>query len=116
MRLPIVAVTRAVPDEFLAKLNALPWQVRLHDSVEPLGVGLADFLNNANAAILAPYDCIDSTLLENCRSLKVAANASAGHDNLDLSACTAHGVMCTNAPDGAMASGVRRPTRDSCLR
>jgi gluconate 2-dehydrogenase len=104
MKRPIVAVTRAVPREFLAKLSAMPWQLRLHDSVEPLGSGLADFLKDADAAILAPYDRIDSRLLERCALLRVVANTSAGHDNLDLLACAARRVMCTNAPDGVTTS------------
>ena len=101
---PIVAVTRRLSGELLASLEAMPWQLRLHDGLVPLGPELAVFLQGASAAILAPYDRVDEALLRQCPSLKVAATLSAGHDNLDVAACARHGVACTNAPDGVTAS------------
>lgn len=104
MTRPILAITRAVPPAFLEQLSQSGFDVRLHDSVEPLRDGLAAFLEGAEAAILAPYDRIDAALLARCKSLRIVANASAGFDNLDLGACTAQGVLCTNAPDGVTSS------------
>jgi gluconate 2-dehydrogenase len=96
---PVVVLTRRMPREFIEGLQPR-FDLRIHDSVEPLGSGLAAFLSGAQAVILAPYDRIDASLLSNCPDLMVVANASAGFDNLDLVACTARGVVCTNAPDG----------------
>lgn len=104
MARPILAITRAVPHAFLEQLSGFEFELRLHHSVEPLRDGLADFLDGAQATILAPYDRIDAALLARCKSLRIVANASAGFDNLDLPACTAQGVLCTNAPDGVTGS------------
>lgn len=103
-RRPVIAVTRHVPGEFLERLAVTGWELRLHDSVEPLRDRLAEFLRGASAAILAPYDRIDAVALQSCAGLRIVANASAGHDNLDLAECSARGIMCTNAPDGVTRS------------
>jgi gluconate 2-dehydrogenase len=96
---PVLAITRRVPGTFVEGLSR-NFELRIHDSVTPLREGLAPFLAGAHAAILAPYDRIDSSLLADCPPLRVVSNASAGFDNLDLADCTARGVLCTNAPDG----------------
>ena len=96
---PVLAITRRVPSVFIEGLSG-QFELRVHDSFEPLRERLAAFLAGAHAAILAPYDRIDAGLLADCPTLKVVSNASAGFDNLDLAACTARGVLCTNAPDG----------------
>jgi gluconate 2-dehydrogenase len=96
---PVLAITRRVPPAF-AETLAGEFELRIYDSVEPLRERLAGFLAGAQAAVLVPYDNIDASLLADCPSLKVVSNASAGFDNLDLAACTARGVLCTNAPDG----------------
>lgn len=104
MTRPVLAVTRRLPAQLLHSVATGEYELRLHDSVEPLRERLPEFLDGAAAAILAPYDRVDADLLARCPSLRIAANASAGHDNLDLGACTARGVMCTNAPDGVTRS------------
>lgn len=42
---------------------------------------------------------IDETVLAGCPTLRICANMSVGHNNFDLAAMTAHGVLGTNAPD-----------------
>jgi len=42
---------------------------------------------------------IDAPLLAACPELKVCANMAVGHDNFDLDAMTAAGVLATNTPD-----------------
>jgi glyoxylate reductase len=44
-------------------------------------------------------DRVDAELLERAGELRVVANYAVGHDNLDLDACTARGVLATNTPD-----------------
>src|SRR4029453_2357531 len=45
-------------------------------------------------------DRVDGELLERAGpGLRVVANFAVGHDNLDLEACTARGVLATNTPD-----------------
>ncbi len=124
---PILAVTRRVPLGFFEGLGS-HFETRIHDSFEPLRHGLAAFLAGAQAALLAPYDKIDASLLAACPGLKVVSNTSAGFDNLDLAACSASGVLCTNAPDGVtnatadfamgllVASARRIPEGDAAVR
>jgi glyoxylate reductase len=45
-------------------------------------------------------DRVDAELLDRAGpGLRVVANFAVGHDNLDLEACTARGVLATNTPD-----------------
>jgi gluconate 2-dehydrogenase len=41
---------------------------------------------------------IDETLLSHCHRLKAVCNIAVGYNNIDLVACSAHGVMATNTP------------------
>ena len=49
--------------------------------------------------MLTAGDRIDEALLAQCPRLKVVANIAVGINNLDLAACTRHGVLATNTPD-----------------
>ena len=42
---------------------------------------------------------IDAEVLDANPQLKVVANMAVGYNNLDMPACTARGVLCTNTPD-----------------
>ncbi len=42
---------------------------------------------------------IDTALLEACPQLEAVCSMAVGYDNIDLPACTAHGVLVSNAPD-----------------
>ncbi len=42
---------------------------------------------------------VDASLLVQLTELKAVANMAVGYDNLDLAACTEHGVIATNTPD-----------------
>jgi gluconate 2-dehydrogenase len=42
---------------------------------------------------------IDAALLAQLPQLKAVANMAVGYDNIDLRACSAHGVLATNTPD-----------------
>ncbi len=60
---------------------------------------LAAALRDADGALLTAGDRIDEALLAQCPRLKVVANIAVGYNNLDLAACTRHGVLATNTPD-----------------
>lgn len=60
---------------------------------------LAAALREADGALLTPGERIDEQLLAACPRLKVVSNIAVGYNNLDLSACTRHGVLATNTPD-----------------
>jgi gluconate 2-dehydrogenase len=42
---------------------------------------------------------IDAALLAACPQLKAVCNVGVGYNNVDVAACTAHGVVLTNTPD-----------------
>jgi gluconate 2-dehydrogenase len=42
---------------------------------------------------------IDASLLDACPQLKAVCNVGVGHNNVDVAACTARGVLVTNTPD-----------------
>src|SRR5512138_254812 len=63
-------------------------------SYEELVLALAD----KEGALTTIVDRIDSALLDRCPNLKVVCNIAVGYNNIDLEACTRHGVMATNTP------------------
>ena len=43
-------------------------------------------------------DRIDAELLDKCPAIKAVCNTAVGYNNIDVDACTRHGVMVTNTP------------------
>ena len=43
-------------------------------------------------------DRVDAELLDKCPSITAVCNTAVGYNNIDLDACTRHGVMVTNTP------------------
>lgn len=43
-------------------------------------------------------DRIDAELLDKCPTIKAVCNTAVGYNNIDVDACTRHGVMVTNTP------------------
>jgi glyoxylate/hydroxypyruvate/2-ketogluconate reductase len=43
-------------------------------------------------------DRIDAELLDKCPGIKAVCNTAVGYNNIDVDACTRHGVMVTNTP------------------
>jgi gluconate 2-dehydrogenase len=43
-------------------------------------------------------DRIDAELLDKCPAIKAVCNTAVGYNNIDIDACTRHGVMVTNTP------------------
>lgn len=60
---------------------------------------LAALLADAEGALITAGEKVDDTLLAACPRLKIASNVAVGYNNLDLAACTRHGVAATNTPD-----------------
>ncbi len=51
----------------------------------------------ARAVMLFMPDKVDSSFLDQCQDLRIIARASKGCDNVDVKACTGHGVWFTVA-------------------
>lgn len=59
---------------------------------------LAGVLADKDGALTTLTERIDEELLSRCPKLKAACNIAVGYNNIDLTACNAHGVMATNTP------------------
>ncbi len=94
-----VVVTRRV---FPAIIDELKGEFEVRSNQEDAtwsAAELATALGDADGALLTAGDRIDDALLTRCPRLKVVANIAVGYNNLDLAACTRHGVLATNTPD-----------------
>ncbi len=60
---------------------------------------LAARLQGCAGILLAGAPAIDAALLAACPGLRMVASMAVGHNNIDLPACTARGVLVSNAPD-----------------
>jgi len=96
---PRVVVSRRIFPALVAELQR-EFDVRANqDDVGWNASELASALSDADGALLTAGDRIDEALLAQCPRLKVVANIAVGINNLDLAACTRHGVLATNTPD-----------------
>lgn len=62
------------------------------------GDALASALSDKDGTMITLTERIDERLLQRCPRLKAVCNIAVGYNNIDLEACTAHGVMATNTP------------------
>jgi glyoxylate reductase len=94
-----IVVTRRIPDPALELLEQAGdvW-VSPHD--RPLTTAELHFaLGGADAAVTLLHDRVDAAFLEAAGlGLRVVANVAVGYDNIDVAACAARGVVCTNTP------------------
>jgi glyoxylate reductase len=98
--MPAVLITRGVPEpvrEHLSRRCELElWQ---GEGVMPRAE-LLERVAGKGGLLAMLTDRVDAELLEAAGpGLRVVANYAVGHDNLDLEACTARGVLATNTPD-----------------
>ncbi|MEW6333931.1 MAG: D-glycerate dehydrogenase [Thermodesulfobacteriota bacterium] len=93
-----ILVTREVFQEVLDFLAPhFEVQANQEDRVltaDELALALAD----REGAMTTLTEKIDEALLSRCPRLKAVCNIAVGYNNIDLPACSAHGVMATNTP------------------
>jgi len=96
---PAVLVARAVFPEVVERL-------RQHFDVETNSndrifskAELVERLHGKVGMLATGGVVVDAEVLNANPQLKVVANMAVGYDNLDVPACTARGVLCTNTPD-----------------
>jgi lactate dehydrogenase-like 2-hydroxyacid dehydrogenase len=95
---PKVLVTREVFDEVLESLGR-HFEVESNQADAPLAPEeLARRLADKDGALTVLTDRVDEALLGKCPRLKAVCNIAVGFNNLDLKACSAHGVTATNTP------------------
>ncbi|MBQ0936851.1 2-hydroxyacid dehydrogenase [Ideonella paludis] len=99
MSSPCLLITRRIFPEVVARLRR-HFDVRWHDSDAALSAAeLRHQLQGCDAVFVATTERIDASLLQACPQLKAVCSMAVGVNNIDIEACTAHGVMVSNAPD-----------------
>ena len=99
MAKPILLITRRIFPEVVARLRQ-HFEVRWHDSDRALSVAyLREQLQGCDAVFVATTEAITAELLAACPQLKAVCSMAVGVNNIDIEACTARGVMVSNAPD-----------------
>ena len=94
-----VVVTRRIYPFLVDELRADYEVIDNQDDVSLAADEVARRLAQADGALIVAGERVDEALLAGCPRLKVTANVAVGYNNLDLAACTRHGVMATNTPD-----------------
>ena len=100
---PRVFVTRVLPggeapDSPLARLRAAA-DVEVWDGNDPPSPEvLRERLRDVDGVLSMFTERIDPTVLDAAPRLRAVANLAVGYDNIDVAACTAHGVVVTNTP------------------
>ena len=99
---PRVLVAIPVFAEVLATLQqhfAVDAPCGTDQSIDWTPEALAARLQGCAGIFIAGAPAISATLLAACPGLRVVASMAVGHNNIDLAACTAAGVLVSNAPD-----------------
>jgi len=95
---PKILVTREVFDETLGFLSQhCEVEANQQDTAFPPDT-LAQKLADKDGVVCCLTDRVDAKLLERCARLRVVSNIAVGYNNIDITACTAHGVLATNTP------------------
>jgi glyoxylate reductase len=98
--LPRVLVTRRLPREALDRIEARCAMTLYHgEGAMPREQLLTEAAGKAGAITLLT-DRIDDEFLDAAGpQLKIVANYAVGFDNIDVDACTRHGVLASNTPE-----------------
>ena len=95
---PRILVTREVFDDTLAFLDH-SCEVESNQGDAAFSPGeLARRLADKEGMVCCLTDVIDANLLQAAPKLRAVANIAVGYNNIDVAACSAHGVMVTNTP------------------
>jgi glyoxylate reductase len=97
--LPTVLVTRRVPQPVLDRIAAVA-EMRLWEEDRPIPREvLLDWIRGCAGLYSLLTDRVDEEVLRAAGpGLKVVSNMAVGYDNIDVPACTAHGVPVGNTP------------------
>jgi len=96
---PRVLVTRRMFPDVLARLQA-HFDVDANPGDHPWPrAELLQRLQGAAGVFVTGTEPIDADLLARCPALRAVCSMAVGYNNIDLPACTARGVLVSNAPD-----------------
>lgn len=94
---PRVFVTRELPGDITPLRAAADVEVWPGADPPPADT-LRAAASKATALITLITDRIDAELLDQAPGLRVVSNLAVGYDNIDVGACTEHGVLVCNTP------------------
>ena len=98
MTRPTVYIARRVFPDIVDRLRP-HFEVRTHDGDPPLlQPELIVALQGCAGTFITGSEKIDAVLLDACPQLKAVCTMAVGYNNIDVAACTARGVVVTNAP------------------
>jgi len=93
-----VFIARRVFPDIVDRLRP-HFDVRTHDDDAPLAQpALIAALQGCAGVFVTGSEKIDAVLLDACPQLKAVCTMAVGYNNIDVPACTARGVLVTNAP------------------
>lgn len=96
---PRVLVARRIFDEVLTRLRA-HFELVTNDADEVFSAdALRAQLAGCWGVLTTGSERIDAPLLDAQPQLKAVCNMAVGYNNIDVAACRARGVVCTNTPD-----------------
>jgi gluconate 2-dehydrogenase len=99
MSKPRVLVARQTFDDAIARLREhFEVEVNEDDTVWPQAE-LIRRLQGMQGVYITGSEKIDATLLDACPALRAVCSMAVGYNNIDVPACTARGVLVSNAPD-----------------
>ncbi len=96
---PAVLVARHIFPEVAARLAA-HFEVEAND--QPVDWSRDELLRRLQGkvgAFISSTEPIDAALLDACPGLRALCTMTVGYNNIDVAACTARGIVVTNAPD-----------------
>lgn len=99
MSKPKVLVARKTFDDIVDRLRP-HFDIETNDTDLPWPQDeLIRRLQGKVGCYISGSDRIDARLLDACPDLKLISTMAVGYNNIDVAACTARGVLVTNAPD-----------------
>jgi gluconate 2-dehydrogenase len=99
MSRPAVLVARRVFTDIVDRLrDHFDVATNDDDAVWPQAE-LIDRLQGKTGVFITGSEKIDAVLLDACPDLRAVCTMAVGYNNIDVAACTARGVVVTNAPD-----------------
>jgi len=96
---PRVLVARRIFPEVVARLREWLDVSAVEEAYALTQDALIERLQGCVGVFVAGTEKIDARLLDACPGLKAVCSMAVGYNNIDVPACTARGVMVSNAPD-----------------
>jgi gluconate 2-dehydrogenase len=96
---PSILIARAVFPDVVARLRE-HFEVATNDADESWSdAELVRRLQGRAGVFVTSGERIDAALIEACPDLRAVCSMAVGYNNIDVAACTARGVLVSNAPD-----------------